>query len=176
MKRIQLGHHRNRKYKYPLMWALVDDSDYEWLNQWRWSANRDNLTGMFYAVRHSPLVDGKRTLIQMHGLILDTPKGMHTDHIDHDTLNNQRSNLRVATNSQNQGNQKLRADNKSGYKGVSWNKKEKKWAAKMIHQGKQIFVGYFVDPKEASVAHSKASKQYFGEFVPALPETSDKEI
>lgn len=59
--------------------ALVDDVDFEFLNQWKWHVSKDRNT--YYAVRNVRLNDGKRTRILMHRLLLDTPKGLVTDHI-----------------------------------------------------------------------------------------------
>ena len=79
----------------------------------------------------------------MHSVIAKTPKGLETDHIDGDTLNNQKRNLRVCTKSQNQHNRKISSNNKSGFKGVSYNKKNKKWQADIQCNGVKIYLGYF---------------------------------
>ena len=90
--------------------ALVDDEDYEWLNQWRWYVLKARHT--FYAVRF----DGGRTQ-SMHREIMCNPVGKEVDHSDMDGLNNQRINLRIATRSQNHKN--VNPYGVSAYLGVS---------------------------------------------------------
>lgn len=68
----------------------------------------------------------KSNSIYMHKLILNTPQKLQTDHIDRNKLNNQRNNLRTSTPAENQHNSKKSIRNKSGYKGVTWNKANKK--------------------------------------------------
>lgn len=85
--------------------AVVDDSDYEWLNQWKWYANRNRYT--YYAVR-SDHTNGIIKQILMHREIMNTPNGMVVHHIDHNGLNNQRCNLKNCTESENQKNQRIR--------------------------------------------------------------------
>jgi len=87
--------------------ALVDNTDYDWLNQWKWCAQRTR--GVFYAVRNSPRKNGKKHQIFMHREILGLryKDGQEGDHRNHNTLDNQRENLRVCIHSQNIMNQKL---------------------------------------------------------------------
>jgi len=84
--------------------ALVDDKDFEYLNQWKWHVLKDYLT--YYAARNIRLANGKQTSIRMHRVILNVPKGMVTDHIDHNGLNNQKANLRICDASENNMNRK----------------------------------------------------------------------
>ncbi len=84
------------------------------------------------------------------------------DHIDRDRLNNQRENLRPATNSQNRANSKINKDNVSGYKGVY--QRKRKWRAVIQFQSEKIHLGYFNSPEEASEAYQKAADYYFNEF------------
>jgi len=78
--------------------ALVDDEDFEYLNQFKWCAAK--LSGIFYAVRNAPR-DGKRYMYFMHRVIMQTPDGMQTDHKSGETLDNRRCNLRVCSVMQN---------------------------------------------------------------------------
>ena len=88
--------------------ALVDDEDFEWLNQWKWYCNNGG-----YAMRNLPLKIAKTRGIFMHRLIMNNPVNMEIDHKDENKLNNQRYNLRLATHSQNMINKKIRKDNTS---------------------------------------------------------------
>lgn len=96
----------------------------------------------------------------MHREIMRTPLGMDTDHIDHDRLHNCKSNLRVCTHRENQGNRKIAINNTSGFKGVSFYRPQKKWKAVIS----DIYLGYFTTPEEAAQAYDKAAIDYYGEF------------
>ena len=143
--------------------ALVDDEDFEWLNQWKWRAVWDSGTHSFYAMRTAPRVEGKRSL-GMHRLILGLGPGEMGDHEDHDTLNNQRYNLRRCTNAQNQANGRKRRDNTSGSRGVHWRKAVHKWVVQIKVSGRFIHLGYFDDITAAARAYDAAARQHFGEF------------
>ena len=86
------------------------------------------------------------------------------DHKNGITDANQWLNLREATRSQNQHNTSLRSDNTSGYKGVTWNKKSKKWQAQIMANGKNNYLGCFNDMGRACAERSKAEKELHGEF------------
>jgi len=143
--------------------AIVDDADFDWLNQWKWSAHKNRNT--FYAGRKIR-VGLKRKLLLMHRLILGLDFGdeRQGDHINMDGLDNRRKNLRIATNAQNRRNRGKQANNTSGYKGVTWRKQRKKWQAHIQVKGKVKHLGYFTDPVEASEAYDSASQKYHGKF------------
>ena len=86
------------------------------------------------------------------------------DHIDGDQLNNRIENLRPVTNSQNQRTQKLRKDNTSGIKGVSWLNAHKRWAGQVWHKGKLYRAGYFKDKDECAAAVRELREKLHGEF------------
>jgi hypothetical protein len=86
------------------------------------------------------------------------------DHKNRDPLDDRIENLRPATRSQNTSNVGLRKDNTSGYKGVAWNKRNRKWVAYVGTGKKVIYLGYFDDPAEAHAAYVKAASQYHGDF------------
>jgi hypothetical protein len=141
--------------------TIVDDCDYEYLNQWKWYCS-----SVGYAVRDIPCNTNnrKRKTILMHREILNTPDGMDTDHINHNTLDNRKCNLRICTRSQNEANKGLRRDNTSGIKGISWNKQIKKWHAQMKQNGKLIHVGYFSNIEDAINSYLTEYKEFYGEF------------
>lgn len=88
------------------------------------------------------------------------------DHIDNNKIkcNNGISNLRNSTKSLNHANRSIQRNNTSGYKGVSWHKSHKKWAAYIRVDGKRIGLGSYDDPKIAYDAYRDAAKKYFGEY------------
>lgn len=140
--------------------AIVDDEDYEFLMQWRWNAQWSKITRSFYAVR-TDYTNGK-TQVSMHRLLAKTPKGVRTDHHNHNTLDNQKLNLRICTSKQNSQNKRLRIDSKSGFKGV--NKRRYGYRARIWVDGKNISLGNFPTPEEAHEAYRFASIKHFGEF------------
>ena len=86
------------------------------------------------------------------------------DHINGDRADNRIANLREATQSQNVQNSRKRRNNTSGYKGVTWHEPLRKWRARISVPSKQIFLGYFTCPDEASRAYEAAARTYHGEF------------
>ncbi len=138
--------------------ALVDDEDFEYLNQWKWHALKGRCT--WYAVRSFP----KGNCIYMHRILF--PGAVQVDHRAGSGLNNQRSsNLRPATGTQNQGNRGLDRDNRSGVKGVYWHKKSGKWMARVG----RVYVGIFENLTDAARAYNAAAQEHFGEFARLNP-------
>ena len=88
------------------------------------------------------------------------------DHIDRNELNNRKHNLRPATKQENARNHSLLKNNKSGFTGVYWDKKSCQWRAYITIDRKHIYLGLFIDKKDAIVARLYAEKKYFGEFAP----------
>lgn len=101
---------------------------------------------------------------RFHRCVVDAQKGTEIDHIDGNKLNNQKSNLRVCSSSQNSMNRGKQKNNLSGYKGVSWYKNLKKWRASIQIQGKKIHLGYFEKIKDAETAYDEIAKRLFGVF------------
>lgn len=141
--------------------ALVDDDDYEKLSSYKWTAApRDNRC---YAFRSEGPRGHQRT-VRMHRVIMNAPDDLLVDHINGNTLDNRKENLRLCTMSQNMFNQGAQKDNTSGYKGVSYVKDRGKWSAQIAIRGKTHYLGYFHTPNEAYEAYCTAAKQLHGEF------------
>ena len=145
--------------------TLVDDADYGWLNHYKWYAHKDH-SGNFYAIRQSSKKNGERFTIHMHRVILGLERGdiRETDHQNHNTLDNRRDNLRICNHAQSQRNKKSCSNTTSRFKGVCWNKREKKWVAQICINRKREHIGYFKDEKEAARAYNSVAKKYFGKF------------
>lgn len=143
--------------------TVIDAVDL-WVTEWKWYA-RPNVEGThFYAVRcTSKYSIGPRSII-LHRLLLNAPSGLEIDHVNGDTLDNRRCNLRLATHSQNLANQKFSSANTSGFRGVSWDRASGKWLAQTRQHTKTIFIGRFLDPIEAARAYDQKARELFGEF------------
>jgi len=135
----------------------VDAKDYPVLSQNTWFTEGTDKN--YYAVRKE---NGKS--IKMHRQITNAPDHLVVDHIDHNGLNNRRSNLRLATFTQNCQNQRRLSHKTSKYKGVHWNKRNKKWAAQIHCNNKKYYLCYFTDEIEAAKAYDKKAVELHGEF------------
>jgi hypothetical protein len=104
--------------------------------------------------------------IMMHRLVTNAPHGMVVDHIDGDTLNNTKSNLRICTSTENKRNCKLYKNSSSGHKGVHWYPYHNlnKWQATISVNHKQRTIGIYDTYEEAVNAREEAEKIYYGEF------------
>lgn len=101
----------------------------------------------------------------MHREIINPPTGMMVDYIDHDGLNNQKSNLRLCTKSQNMRNRRgAQKNSASGIRGVVLQKRTGRWLANIQFDGKLIFLGVYTSIADAASAYAAANKKYFGEF------------
>lgn len=141
-------------------YAIVDDEDFEFLNKYKWCAGVNRAGGVFYAKSH---VNGR--MQSMHRLLLGvTDRWVLVDHINHDTLDNRRSNLRIATQKQNNQNRKSVPNSTSKYRGVSWYNRDKRWVAKIGNGENQKTLGWFKDEILAALAYNKAALERYGEF------------
>ena len=145
------------------MVAVVDDDDYDWLSKWSWCAHKHK--GKYYAERG---IRERGTCFQktirMNREILSAPDCFQVDHIDGDSLNNQKHNLRVCTDSQNKFNRGVSKRNKSGYKGVHWNAQRKKWCASIQENKNKFVLGFFEESVDAAKAYDEAAKKHHGRF------------
>lgn len=158
MKQIPL-----RSAKYPGLFALVDDEDYEWLSQYKWCPHAYKT--VMYAVTKIKDSEGKWRHVKMHRLILDAPTEMEVDHENRNGLDNQRHNIRLATKSQNMRNIAGRIGS-SSFVGVSFHKNRKKWVAYATDDGgRRVNLGTFISEKDAAVARDTYVKSAYGPFV-----------
>jgi len=144
--------------------AIVDDADFDWLNQWKWYAAWQPLGQCYYALRRPSVWTGKRPTIIMHRFILAAPDGMKVEHENHNTLDNQRHNIRIATHAQNMHNSRKRRNNTTGFKGVCWQSERRKFYAQICLNRKNKFLGYFDKPEDAHAAYVKAATELHGKF------------
>lgn len=148
--------------------SKVDPEDYVYLMKFKWCCPKGSRGRLGYAKRTIRLPDGKRKNILMHRFIMGDPKGLQIDHINGDTLDNRKSNLRVATPSENSSNKK--GHGVLGVKGIILRvyrgKKgtTSKYIARIKKNGKQIYLGRFDTLDEAKAVYQKNSTLLFGEF------------
>lgn len=143
--------------------SLVDDDVFEWADKFTW--RRHSVSDRDYVCRY---IFNPKSSLYLHREIMNPPIGMVVDHIDGDSFNNLRSNLRICTPCQNMQNMK-KGKKKGGsftstYKGVSWSKTYKCWTSQITVNHKRIFVGNFVNEIDAALAYNEASLKYHGEF------------
>ena len=141
--------------------VLVDDTDLPLVEQHAWTVivtHRGKAFSRQYAGNTRA-----GTTVYMHRLILNAQPGFEVDHRDGNTLDNRRSNLRLATRSQNQANRgKPRGHYSSQYKGVS--RSTRGWVAQMTVDGKGVFIGLFATEVEAAKGYDAEILKHFGEF------------
>ncbi len=143
--------------------TVVDDEDYEFLMKWKWCVALDKTKKYPYAVRNQK-INGKIYRISMNRFLLGVENNkLKVDHADHCTLNNQRSNLRIATVSQNAMN-KIKTRGTSKYLGVSLHRPNNKWVARYCLNKKQITIGFYDLQIEAAKARDEIVKEVYGEF------------
>ena len=152
---------------------LFDEEDRELVESHTWSVLPKGNT--YYALTTIPHPDGgwytrpsgkrqrRRKTLQLHRLLMNPPKGMMVDHINHNGLDNRRENLRICTHAENQHNSRKQKNNTSGYKGVYWDKSKKKWRAQ-IKKDNKIHIGMFDIIEEAARAYDAKAKELFGGY------------
>lgn len=138
-----------------------DLEDYDLIKNYCWNLDKRN-----YVVANTSKKDGKKTMISFHRLILNFPENMIIDHINHNTNDNRKNNLRICTSRQNHMNYSIKNNNTSGSVGVIWDKRNKKWMAYIGVDYKQYHLGYFENFDDAVKARKEAEEKYFGEFAP----------
>lgn len=135
--------------------AVVDDEDYEFVSQYNWYASK---TKKKYYVK-SASVGCPFTF--MHQLIMQRAG---VDHVNGNSLDNRRSNLRVCTQRENCRNRVKRKTCSSQFKGVCLSKRSGKWDASITTKEKRRYLGRFEQEEEAAKAYDKAARDAFGEF------------
>ena len=136
--------------------AMVDASDYEWLNRFTWRATSKDSKG--YAFRKA----GGR-IVLMHRAIMEPPKGMVVDHINGNRMDDRRCNLRICTPLQNGWNRRSTGGT-SRFKGVHLDRRSGKWIARIRYLGRTIRIGSFDDEVQAARAYDRMAMKLFGEF------------
>lgn len=142
-----------------------EDAD---LAAFRWTAFKGGKSELLYVIRTIP---PNYERVHLHRIIVERMQdgkpledGQFVDHISGDTLDNRRENLRIATKQQNMANSRLKKNNTSGFRGVSWQKRDKKWKAEIRIDGKKKFLGNFDKKEDAYKAYCDKAIELYGEF------------
>lgn len=133
--------------------ALVDKQDYQRVIGLPWYKDKEG-----YARNSS------NEYVLMHRFILKPPKGMYTDHINHNRLDNRRSNLRICKPAENAWNRTHKPRGSSKYRGVCWDKSRNKWRATIVVNKKYITIGRFKTEKEALLAREAMVSKHHGQY------------
>jgi hypothetical protein len=149
--------------------AIVDDCDADLASlKWHSTSMRGSRSTKVYASRSNNVKPRKKLTIhrviaeRIVGRVLKT--GEQVDHINNDGLDNRRANIRVCSQSENMRNRRVNKNNESGFKGVTFHKRLKRWQAQIQFDSKNVFLGLFSTPEEAHEAYVTAAVKYFGEY------------
>ena len=143
--------------------AIVDDSDFEWLSQFKWCAVKEYKSRtIWYATRNVKRYSPRISRFMHHHVL--TSCSIKIDHINGDGLDNRRSNLRPSTVAQNQHNSRKMIGRSSRFKGVHWNSSSSKWIAQIRLNGCSKYLGCFDDERCAALAYDHAADKHYGEF------------
>ena len=148
------------------LFVIVDDEDFDKMNEFKWhTCTKDRRPYALRTERFGKRKDNKKHHIYMHRILIDAPIGKSVDHINGDSLDNRKENLRLCTTQQNSANSAGRPNKrKSKYKGVKKNANCSTWSARITVNRKEIYLGCFKTEEHAAYAYNKAAMLYFQEF------------
>lgn len=146
--------------------ALVDVEDYERINKYKWHYNSG------YAVRQirvepSDGYKNRQKKLFMHRVILNIKvsyKYEEIDHINGNSIDNRKENLRAVEHKQNCQNRKIQSNNKSKYKGVHLQKDCKRYRADISVNSKQVYLGMYETAVQAAIVYNVAAIKYYGKY------------
>lgn len=145
--------------------VTVDHNDLSKLLPFHWRGITSHLSRTVYAIRRKRNDEpGRTAIVFLHRFILNAGRKDRVDHLNHDGLDNRRSNLRLATASQNNWNARKRSETSSRFKGVCWDAARGKWMAQIKAPGAQRHLGRFASEVDAALAYDAAAIKHCGGF------------
>lgn len=144
--------------------VLIDDSDFFKVSQLKWHLLYDKCINGFYIIT-TLYTDNKKRTVYLHRFVMGCPKDKIIDHINHNTLDNRRCNLRICTKLENNKNVSIRKNKiTSKLKGIYFKKADNKYVAQIGYNKNKIHIGYFKTEKEAYEAYNNKALELFGEY------------
>jgi len=139
--------------------CIIDDEDWERISNITWYVHYNQSNHYVFG-----WCKKTKKYLRLHRVILNAPEGKFVDHKNRNTLDNRKENLRLCNHQQNSYNRSKDYNNKSGYKGVSWSKQNKKWMAQITYSKTTYTLGFFKSKEDAALAYNKAVIKHHGEF------------
>ena len=154
--------------------ALVDDEDFEFLNQWTWHAHRQHRS--IYAIRNRRTSDGLGPQkIRMHRVLLQPPDGLQPDHVNGDGLDNRRANLRAVTRGINQANRNRPNRGRTHDLPIGVYRSRRRFQAQIKIDGHPQYLGSFDTPEQAAVASQTAREERIATATHPMPDAGRSE-
>ena len=150
-------------------YCIVDPIDYD-LSNVKWCVIKQGIKIPCYRAMRKDTINGKYKTVLMHRVIMERILNRclehheQVDHIDHNCLNNTRSNLRLVSNSQNQMNRQKGPNCSSKYKGVTWDVSRQLWISQIGYNGTHAQLGRYSSEIDAALTYDAYAKEVFGEF------------
>lgn len=144
------------------MVTIIDDEDFDIVSRFKWYAGK---CGTYLYAKRDVKINKKKKSIYMHRMLLSTnDRDVKVDHMNGDTLDNRKENLRICSQKENIRNRNsIRKGNKTGLVGIT-KTRQGTWQSKIGFDGKTIQLGIFKSKEDAAKAYDSAAKKYFGEF------------